>query len=315
LTHRILVTGARGFIARPLAAELASLGHEVVGLQHDQPAVAQSPEGVVRLISCDLVNAAQTADVIADVEPSVVVHLAAGRVGIEIESVQSVASDDLAMTRNLLGALGRSHSVRHVLFASSAAVYDPSAPMPVAETAAIQPRSPYGASKAAAETLIREFARRPCAVTVLRFANVVGPGERRPSVVSSVSRQIAEIESGKRAASIKHGRLDEARDLVDVRDVARAIASCCQLDPLGSRTYNVGTGNAVAISDVVNSLAGMARIPVRLALDPALVRPGPALRIALDPSALRAAVGWRAEVPLERSLADVLNSWRDQVHG
>jgi GDP-4-dehydro-6-deoxy-D-mannose reductase len=187
--------------------------------------------------------------------------------------------------------------------------------MPLAETAAIRPQSPYGASKAAAEALIRDFAQGSRAATVLRFANVVGPGERRPSVVSSVSRQIAEIESGKGGVSVRHGRLDEARDLVDVRDVARAIAACCQSDPSGARTYNVGTGNAVAISDVVYSLVGMARVPVRLELDPTLVRAGPASRVALNPSALRAAAGWRAEVPLERSLADVLSFWRGQVHG
>jgi GDP-4-dehydro-6-deoxy-D-mannose reductase len=313
--RRILVTGARGFIARHLALELASRGHEVVGAQHHQAEVAQPPQGFARLISCDLMDADQTARVIAEAQPSVVVHLATGRVGVEVESVQSVASDDLAMTANLLDALGRSDDVQHVLFASSAAVYDPTAPMPVAETAAIKPHSPYGVSKAAAEALISGFARGEHAVTVLRFANVVGPGERRPSVVSSVSRQIAEIEAGKRAASIKHGRLDEARDLVDVRDVARATCLCCELDLAGTRTYNVGTGNAIAISDVVNALAGMARTPVRLELDPALVRAGPTSRIALDPRALRAAVGWRAEVPLERSLADILSYWRDQVHG
>jgi len=313
--RRILVTGASGFIARHLALELASRGHEVVGAQHHESAAAQPPEGMTRLISCDLMDAEQTAAVIADVAPSIVVHLAAGRVGIEAESVQSVASDDLAMTANLLAALGQGTKVQHVLFASSAAVYDPAAPMPVAETAAIKPQSPYGASKAAAETLIRGSVHGSRAVTVLRFANVVGPGERRPSVVSSVSRQIAEIEAGKRPPSVTHGRLDEARDLVDVRDVARAIRLCCELDPAAARTYNVGTGNAVAISDVVSSLAAMATVPVRLEQDPALVRSGPASRVALDPSALRAAVGWRADVPLQRSLADILNDWRERVHG
>lgn len=315
MTRRILVTGARGFIARHLARELASQGHEVVGLQHHPPADAQAAEDLAGVIGCDLMDADQTASVIAEVDPTVVVHLAAGRVGIEKESIQSPAGDDVAMTANLLAALTRTQSPEHFLFASSAAVYDPSGTMPLAETAKILPQSPYGASKAAAETLVRDFAHGSRAVTVLRFANVVGPGERRPSVVSSVSRQIAEIERDKSGGTVKHGRLDEARDLVDVRDVARAIASCCDLDPAGVRTYNVGTGNAIAVSAVVDSLARMARVPIRLELDPALVRGGPASRIALDPSALRAAVGWRAEVPLETSLADVLNYWRDQVRG
>jgi GDP-4-dehydro-6-deoxy-D-mannose reductase len=128
-----------------------------------------------------------------------------------------------------------------------------------------------------------------------------------------VSRQIAEIELRTRRASVEHGRLDDARDFVDVRDVARAIASCCQLETPGARTYNVGTGRAVPISDVVDALVRMARVPVQLELDPALVRAGPPSRIALNSSALRVAVGWRAEVPLRQSLADVLTFWRDNV--
>jgi len=298
LMRRILVTGARGFVARHVARQLTSVGHEVVGVARE---------------TCDLMNAEQTAKAVADVDPTVVVHLAARHVGLETDRGEHPEDDDLAMTANLLAALDRSSKVRHVLFASSAAVYDPSQPMPVAETGAIKPDSVYGTSKAAAEKLVHAFARGPRAATVLRFANVVGPGERRPSVVVSVSRQIAEIEAGKRTGAIRHGRLDEARDLVDVRDVARAIASCCDLDSSGARTYNVGTGVAVAISDVVSALVRLAKIPVRLEPDPSLVRSGPPSRIALDPTALRTVVGWTPEVPLERSLAEGLDEWREQV--
>src|SRR5206468_178173 len=135
---------------------------------------------------------------------AIVVHLAARHVG--LETGEHPEDDDLAMTANLLLALDRGRTVRHVLFASSAAVYDPSQPMPVAETGAIKPDSAYGTSKAAAEKLVHAFARGSRAATVLRFANVVGPGERRPSVVVSVSRQIAEIEAGKRGGVVRPGR-------------------------------------------------------------------------------------------------------------
>jgi len=298
LMRRILVTGARGFVARHVIRELDSPGHEVVGVGRD---------------TCDLMNAKQTAKAIAEVDPAIVVHLAAAHVGLETDRGEDSDDDDLAMTANLLAALDRGRTVRHVLFASSAAVYDPSQPMPVSETGAIKPDSAYGRSKAAAEKLVHAFARGSRAATVLRLANVVGPGERRPSVVVSVSRQIAEIEAGMRKDAIRHGRLDEARDLVDVRDVARAIASCCDLDSPGPRTYNVGTGVAVAISDVVSALVRLAKVPVRLEFDRTLVRSGPPSRIALDSTALHTAVSWHPKVPLERSLAEGLDEWREQV--
>src|SRR5216683_270248 len=134
LMRRILVTGARGFIARHVAPHLASVGHEVVGVGRD---------------TCDLMNAEQTAKLIADVDPEVVVHLAAHNVGLEGDSGECAVNDDLAMTANLLAALDRGRSARHVLLASSAAVYDSSQPMPVRETGAIKPDSAYGTSKAA----------------------------------------------------------------------------------------------------------------------------------------------------------------------
>jgi len=270
-------------------------------------------EGMPRFVTCDLMNAEQIAKLIADVDPEVVVHLAAHQVGLEGDGGERAVNDDLAMTANLLAALDRGGSVRHVVFASSAAVYDSSQPMPVRETGAIKPDSAYGSSKAAAEKVVRAFARGGRAATVLRFANVVGPGERRPSVVVSVSRQIAEIEAGKRSGALSHGRLDEARDLVDVRDVARAVTRCCDVDAAGARTYNVGTGVAIPISDVVGTLVGLAKVPVRLELDPSLVRGGPPSRIALDATALRTAVGWSPQVPLGRSLAEGLDEWREQV--
>jgi len=270
-------------------------------------------EDMPRFVTCDLMNAEHTAKLIADVDPEVVVHLAAHHVGLEGDGGERAVNDDLAMTANLLAALDRGRSVRHVVFASSAAVYDSSQAMPVAETGAIKPDSAYGASKTAAEKLVHAFARGGRAATVLRFANVVGPGERRPSVVVSVSRQIAEIEAGKRSGAIRHGRLDEARDLVDVRDIARAVTSCCDLESAGGRTYNVGTGVAIPISDVVGTLVGLAKVPVRLELDPSLVRGGPPSRIALDATALRTAVGWSPQVPLGRSLAEGLDEWREQV--
>lgn len=311
--RRILVTGAGGFIARHLVSHLAALGHEIVGVQRHHDAVGRPIEGITRLVTADLMDVEQIAKVIGETAPSIVVHLAAGQVGVETTGGRAPADADLAMTQRLLDAIDQSRCVRHILFASSSAVYDRSQPMPVAETAKIRPESAYGASKAAAEILIRGFAQGPRAATVLRLANVVGSGERRSSVVSDVARQIAEIEVGKRGVTVKHGRLDEARDLIDVRDTARAIASCCDSDAAGARTYNVGTGTAVPIADVVNALVGLAQIPVQLELDRALVRAGPASKIALDSTALHDALGWRPEVPLTRSLADGLDHWRDQL--
>lgn len=307
---RILVTGARGFIARPLAVQLAGRGHEVIGLER---AADSTPiQGMYEVLAGNLLDPTETARAVAAADPTIVVHLAARGVGLAGERGPKPGIDDLAMTANLLHALDRAPSVRHVVFASSAAVYGPLNPAPIPESAQILPTSDYGISKAAAEVVVHKFANASRTATVLRFANVVGAGERRPSVVSAVCRQIAEAELG-RGTSIKHGRLDEARDFVDVTDVARAIVACCGIESPGPLTYNVGSGEAVPISDVVSILAALARTPVQLELDPALVRTGPATRVALDCGALRRRVGWHPEVPLQASLAGTLESWRAEL--
>src|SRR5205823_1589154 len=115
---------------------------------------------------------------------------------------------------------------------------------PIPETAQVLPSSAYGLSKALCEIVILSTAGSVRAATVLRLANLVGPGERRRSLVSSVARQIAEIEAGV-GYSVRHGRLDEARDFIDVRDVARAFQMCCEVLPAGARIYNVASGIAL----------------------------------------------------------------------
>jgi GDP-4-dehydro-6-deoxy-D-mannose reductase len=307
---RILVTGARGFIARALAPALVARGHEIIGIE--RAADPRPVQGMHRVLAADLLDPVETTRGITAADPTIVVHLAARGVGMAGARGPKPGIDDLAMTANLLGVIDRAPSVRHVIFASSAAVYGPSG-APISESAAVLPTSDYGISKAAAERLVQGFANATRTATVLRFGNVVGAGERRPSVVSSVCRQIAEVELGRASATIMHGRLDESRDFVDVADVARAIALCCDFDSSGSLAYNVGSGRAVAISKVVATLASLARRPVTLELDPDRVRPGPATSVALDSSALRARVGWRPEVPLATSLADTLEFWRAEV--
>jgi nucleoside-diphosphate-sugar epimerase len=302
---RILVTGARGFIGRALAARLSARGHEVIGSERTAASVALP--GVDRMLAGDLLDPRDAERVVTTAAPVVVIHLAARAVG--MTGGARPGDDDARMTANVLDAIARTPATRHLIFASSAAVYAPRVSGPIVENGEVRPTSDYGKVKAAGEAQVRAFAGHERAATILRFGNVIGAGERRPSVVSAICHQIVRAERGG-DATIRHGRLDEARDFVDVADVARAIAACCELDATGAQTFNVGTGSAVAISAVVAMLVALSRTPVRLELDPSLVRAGPATSVALDSSALNARVGWRPEVPLATSLAATLDSWR-----
>ncbi len=163
--------------------------------------------GVQQLFAGDLLDPNGTTRIMSVARPTVVVHLAARGVGMSGDDRDRPGAADVAMTESVLDAIERADGVRHVIFASSAAVYAALDSGPLPESADIGPTSDYGISKAASELRVRAFANDTRTATVLRFANVVGAGERRSSVVSSVCRQIAEAKRGSGAAVVRHGRV------------------------------------------------------------------------------------------------------------
>jgi GDP-4-dehydro-6-deoxy-D-mannose reductase len=196
--------------------------------------------------------------------------------------------------------------------ASSADVYGAPDVELVDETAPLRPGNVYAATKVASEALVREFGeRRRAATTVLRPANQIGPRQHPGLAASAFAKQIAEAEAGLAEPVVRHGRLDAERDFLDVRDMARAYAAALGLGESG--TFNVGTGRAVAIAEILDTLIGLARIPVRAELDPARVREGEPTRIALDATRFRQKTDWSPRIALADSLRDTLEHWRSSI--
>ena len=110
---------------------------------------------------------------------------------------------------------------------------------------------------------------------------------------------------------MRHGRLDAERDFLDVRDMARAYAAAMGLAEGG--TFNVGTGRAVAIAEILDILIALARIPVRAELDPSRVRGGDPTRIALDATRFRQKTDWSPRIALAGSLRHTLEHWRSST--
>ncbi len=259
----------------------------------------------------DLADPDALAIAVAATRPDAVVHLAG-------QAIPSLAQRDaggtiqvnVVGTANVLAAL-EPFPGTHVVYASSADVYGIPDRVPVSEDAPLRPTNVYAASKAAAEALVREFGDRADRPTVIfRPANTNGPRQHPGLAASAFAKQIAEAEAGLVPPVIKHGRLDAQRDFIDVRDVAVAYAAAIALTPDRTETYNVGTGEPVTIEHLLQTLVGLARIPVQTEIDPERVRAGDATVLALDASRFRARTGWAPAIPLERSLADLLDHWR-----
>ena len=204
-----------------------------------------------------------------------------------------------------------------VLVASSSEVYGAPEPgdLPISETAPLRADQPYGLSKVGAELAAFESGRE-MPLAVIRSFNHTGPGQRSGFVVPALAARIV-LAAERGDTVIPAGNVDVRRDFSDVRDVVRAyrlvleaLASGGSLD--GTRIYNVASGRAVAIREIVDALAAIAGIEVGIAVDPALVRPDDPPEIRGDASLIASELGWRPTIPLEVTLRDVLDDIRSR---
>jgi GDP-4-dehydro-6-deoxy-D-mannose reductase len=282
----VLVTGPGGFVGGHLRAEL---GEAFVPFEGD-------------VLDADALRA-----VVHETQPAAVVHLAAeSSVAASWEDVFRTWHVNVDGTVNALEAVATGRPQARFLLASTCEVYGNASRIPTPEDERVAPVSPYAASKAAAELAC---AASGLDVVVARATNHEGPGRDERFAVGSWARQLARFEA-EGGGKLLVGDLAAERDIVDVRDVCRAYRLL--LDPgVPTRTYNVGSGAPVTMARVAELLVELARVPVTIERDESRVRPVELPRISADSSRLRAATGWRPEIPLEQTLADTLAAARE----
>jgi GDP-4-dehydro-6-deoxy-D-mannose reductase len=282
--NRVLVTGPNGFVGGHLRAEL---GDEFVPFDGD-------------VLDADaLRQAVRGADA--------VVHLAGeSSVGASWDDPLRFWRVNVDGTVNVLDAVRAERREARVLVASTAEVYGRAGRIPTPEDEPVRPLSPYATTKAAAELACSVSGLD---VVVARPSNHEGPGRDERFAIGSWARQIARLESDG-GGTLLVGDLTAERDILDVRDVCRAYRLLLDTSvPVG--TYNVGSGRTVTMAHVLELLVEQARVPVQVERDESRVRPAEIPRLAGDPSRLREATGWSAEIPLEQTLADTLGAARD----
>jgi GDP-4-dehydro-6-deoxy-D-mannose reductase len=294
VSGRAFVTGGSGFAGSHLLDLLPG-------------ATAPSREEL-DLLDGDAVSAA-----VRESAPDTVWHLAAlASVGRSWEAPAETIAENVAMTVNLLEAVRTEAPEATVVLISSGEIYGPPDRLPVDEEAALRPQNPYAVSKAACDLLGGQYADATgLRVVRLRPFNHTGPGQTDDYVVGTLTRQVAEAEAaGREEALVRTGNPDSARDFSDVRDVARAYVAAATLD---SGVYNVASGKAVSVRELIELVRAAARIPVRHEVDPARVRAHDVPEVRGSAERLNAATGWTPEIPLEQTVADALEAWRRKL--
>jgi len=295
---RALVTGGAGFIGSHLVDALVARGDDVVVLDDLSTGRESNLEGALArgavLHRADVRDGERVAELVAAAAPDVIFHLAA-----QIDVRKSVGDPSTDAHVNIGGTAAVLEAAREVgtprvILASTAGVYGDPGVLPTPEHAPIAPLSPYGASKAAAETYMQLFTRlHGLSTLALRMANVYGPRQDPHGEAGVVAIFTGAAREG-RTATI-YGDGTQTRDYVHVSDVVKAFVAAGRSPVTG--VLNVSTGHET-------SVFGLAKL---LGLDMQFKpgRAGEISRSCLDPTSAAQSLGWRAEVTLADGLETI----------
>lgn len=308
---RTLVIGATGFVGGHLLAECRRRGDTLLGTY--RPGEDVPPGDGVEWHGVDVLRSDTLERAIELTRPDGIVHLA-GQANVALGNRDPVGTFRI----NAEGTLRMLEAVRcqargaRVIVVTSAELYGAVSPedLPVREDCTPVPRTPYGVSKAAADVAAMQAGRDGnLDVVRVRPFNHVGPGQRRGFVAPDFASQVAAIEQGQAPPELMVGNLSARRDFTDVRDIVRGYRDALEHGVRGE-VYNLCSGRSVAIEEIVTYLVERAEVDIEILRDETRLRPADVPEFRGDPAKAERDLGWKAKIPLEVSLADVLEEWR-----
>jgi GDP-4-dehydro-6-deoxy-D-mannose reductase len=303
----VLLIGARGFAGSHFSDAARDAGLDLI---------SASTSGDEADLACDLRDPASLGRALAEVRPSAVVNMA-GQASVRASWSKPRDTFEVNATGvlNLLEAIASGAPDAYLLCPSSAEVYGASGPatMPLTEDAAVRPLSPYGSSKAAMELLANQYSRsRGLRAGIARAFNQIGPGQSAEFVASSCARQIAQAErDGNDQVQMTVGNVSAARDFTDIRDSARAYVAMVERGLTG--TYNVCSGRALKIEELLEQMQSHTHLAVEATVDEALIRRADPPLVLGSADRLRESTGWEPRIPIGQTVANLLDWWRRRL--
>lgn len=315
---KVLITGIAGFAGSHLAELLLSQGHEVYGLCRPRSKTdhIESIKSKLHLEDADLLDSHSLYTTIARIKPDYIFHLAA-----QSFVPTSWVSPSVTLEVNVVGSANIFEAVRQVginpviQIACSSEEYGlvHADEIPIKETNPLRPLSPYAVSKVAMDYLGYQY-HRSYGLNIVRTRgfNHTGPRRGETFVTSNFAKQIAMIEKGKQEPVIHVGNLEAQRDWTDVRDmVGGYLVAVQKCDP--GEVYNICSGKAVKVADMLNLLLSYSKMKVETKEDPARMRPSDVPVLVGDNTKFVQKTGWKPEIPFEKTMEDLLNYWRERV--
>lgn len=315
---KALVTGISGFVGSHMAEYLLSQNVEVLGTirQRSRMDHIQHILNDINLVECELRDPFSVESLIDRERPDLIFHLAAQSfVPTSWNSPADTIYNNVAGQINIFESVRRFQLDCKIQIACSSEEYGhvEQDEVPIKETNPLRPLSPYAVSKTAQEYLgYQYFKSYGLNVVQTRTFNHTGPRRGENFVTSNFSKQIAEIEAGKKPPVIYVGNLLAKRDFTDVRDVVRAYWLALEKGESGE-TYNIASNKCYTIGEVLQLLLTLSKVQIEIQQDPARMRPSDVEILLGDYSKFNAKTGWKPEIPFHKTMEDLLNYWRARV--
>lgn len=269
-----------------------------------------------RIYDLDILVKEDIAELFFSIRPDYIFHLAA-------QSSVSAAwkNPTLTIDVNIKGSVNVMDAIRELYYKPRVVIigsgeeygHIEEGDTPITEDTKLRPGNIYAATKACQNMIGTIYSKAyDMELMLVRAFNHMGPGQAPLFVVSDFCKQVAEIEKGYREPVMYVGNLAAKRDFTDVRDVVRAYGLLA-LNGKAGETYNVGSGNAIAISDVLNQIISLSTTRIEVRVDQNKIRPVDVPIIEADITKIHEETGWKPEIPFETTIVEILNYWRERV--
>jgi UDP-glucose 4-epimerase len=306
---RVLITGGAGFIGSAITPALIKKNYEIFvldNLSFGNRKFIDIPDS--NFFLADIRDSRKVKDIIRQIQPEIVVHLAAVHfIPYCNEHPFESADINIRGTMNILNALKGLSSLKKLFFASTAAVY-PIADVAVNENHEVLPQDIYGLSKLTGEHLCREFNIETGIDTIVcRFFNAFGPNETNPHLIPEIEKQ---LRDGLR--TIKLGNLTPKRDFIHTYDMASAVERLLQLKNLGYDTFNLGRGIEYSVVEIVEAFERQLKEKISIEVDPAKVRKVEREHLLSDVSKLMNLAGWKPVWSIDDGIGNLVDNWNNK---
>ena len=308
---KALVIGGGGFVGPYLVRHLTDdCGYEVTVTKTEKEQLVMDNAVVKNL---DILDIGQIVELLKAEQPDYIFHLAAqSSVAYSWKNPTLTIDVNIKGCVNLLDAVRQLDKKPRVLLIGSGEEYGhiKEGECPIVEDNTVRPGNIYAATKACQNMLGKIYSDAyGLDIMMVRAFNHIGPNQTPMFVVADICKQVADIEKGRQEPVIYVGNLSAKRDFTDVRDVVKAYALLVEHGRRGE-TYNVGTGHAIAISQILDEIVAMSDTAIEVKVDENKLRPVDVPIIEPDIDKIKSEVGWQPVISLEQTLKETLEHWR-----